>query len=357
MDIKFDFDDILLTPEIITTIDSRGDVNPFLDNGFLPIFTAPMDSVVDGTNYIKFINEKINVVLPRGNYVSTELSNDIIFKSYGLDEFIDLYLTIPVDYLDKQYVLIDIANGHMSKLFKAVSDAKAKHGDSLIIMVGNIANPKTFLHLSSFGADYIRCGIGGGQGCLTSVQTGVGYPMGSLIQEIYDLKVKHNLTAKIVADGGFKSYSDIIKALALGADYVMLGSMLNKTLESCGDTFIKVNNGYFTYDNYLKMVERGLIVGNSNNTIETLLAEGILYKRFRGMSTKEVQSAWGKIKLTTSEGISKYNKVEYTLNGFVNNLEDYLRSAMSYTNSKNLDAFKGSKFSLISPAAHSRFKK
>jgi GMP reductase len=245
----------------------------------------------------------------------------------------------------------------MSKLFKAVSDAKAKHGDSLIIMVGNIANPKTFLHLSSFGADYIRCGIGGGQGCLTSVQTGVGYPMGSLIQEIYDLKVKHNLTAKIVADGGFKSYSDIIKALALGADYVMLGSMLNKTLESCGDTFIKVNNGYFTYDNYLKMVERGLIVGNSNNTIETLLAEGILYKRFRGMSTKEVQSAWGKIKLTTSEGISKYNKVEYTLNGFVNNLEDYLRSAMSYTNSKNLDAFKGSKFSLISPAAHSRFKK
>jgi hypothetical protein len=81
MDIKFDFDDILLTPEIITTIDSRGDVNPFLDNGFLPIFTAPMDSVVDGTNYIKFINEKINVVLPRGNYVSTELSNDIIFKS------------------------------------------------------------------------------------------------------------------------------------------------------------------------------------------------------------------------------------------------------------------------------------
>ena len=75
------------------------------------------------------------------------------------------------------------------------------------------------------------------------------------------------------------------------------------------------------------------------------------------MSTKEVQKKWGKTKLTTSEGIIKYNKVEYTLEGWVNNFKDYLKSAMSYTNSKNLEEFKGSEFVFITKNALDRFQK
>jgi isopentenyl diphosphate isomerase/L-lactate dehydrogenase-like FMN-dependent dehydrogenase len=75
-------------------------------------------------------------------------------------------------------------------------------------------------------------GIGNGAGCLTTQQTGVGYPMASLIQECYRIKKGAGLKAKIVADGGFKIYSDVIKALALCSDYVMLGGILNRSLES-----------------------------------------------------------------------------------------------------------------------------
>jgi hypothetical protein len=82
-----------------------------------------------------------------------------------------------------------------------------------------------------------------------------------------------------------------------------------------------------------------------------------LYKHFRGMSTKEVQNKWGRNEIKTSEGISKTNKVEYTLSGWVENLEDYLRSAMSYTNSNTLEEFKNSEYVFITENALNRFNK
>jgi hypothetical protein len=132
--------------------------------------------------------------------------------------------------------------------------------------------------------------------------------------------------------------------LALGADYVMLGGVLNKTLESCSQT--KLFNRFklskeqseFVWSNFPKLRKH-------------------LYKEFRGMSTKEVQRKWGKQKLTTSEGIVKTNKVEYTLSSWVDNFKDYLKSSMSYTNSKNLEEFKGSEFIFITENALRRFNK
>lgn len=82
-----------------------------------------------------------------------------------------------------------------------------------------------------------------------------------------------------------------------------------------------------------------------------------MYKKFRGMSTKEVQKKWGKDKLITSEGISKYNKVEYTLDKWIENLEDYMKSAMSYTNSKNLTEFKETEYVFITYNALNRYNK
>ena len=82
-----------------------------------------------------------------------------------------------------------------------------------------------------------------------------------------------------------------------------------------------------------------------------------MYKKFRGMSTKEVQKKWGKQKLTTSEGIVKYNKVEYTMEKWIENFEDYLKSAMSYTNSKNLIEFKETEYVFITQNALNRYNK
>jgi IMP dehydrogenase/GMP reductase len=348
---KFDFDDILLTPETLSVVNSRKDVNPFDEFGMLPIMTAPMDTVVDENNAKFFLQNKINIVLPRGFNLLEYSSTKNFFYSYGLTDFEELFLNDNPPANKVHYALIDIANGHMFKLFNIAKKAKEKHGDNLILMVGNIANPATYYKLAEIGIDYVRCGIGGGQGCLTSVQTGVGYPMGSLINECFAIKSSKGFKTKIVADGGFKKFSDINKALALGADYVMLGSLLNKTLESCGETY-EANPHYNAWG------APGKTVDPHDQMILSKFKSGTKYfKKYRGMSTKEVQKEWGKVDLTTSEGISKYHEVEYTIEGFVKNLEDYLRSAMSYTGSLDLKEFKETSFELITSASFQRFNK
>lgn len=328
---KFDFNDILIKPTTTSKIDSRQDINPFT-NGFLPLITAPMDTVINQSNRKIFEDLKIITCLPRGE------KNESGFTSFSLNEI--------EQHCDKDRLnpngmyLIDIANGHMEKLLVVTRKVKEKY-PSLKLMVGNVANPRTYLKLSNAGADYVRVGIGNGGGCSTTVHTGVGHPMASLISECYSLSCQLDNPAKIVADGGMQNYSDIIKALALGADYVMVGSLFNKAIESCGPNYL------FKYIKLpQKLAERAY---NLNLPI---------YKKFRGMSTKEVQKKWGKVSLTTSEGVIRYRKVEYSLNKWVKNFEDYLRSSMSYSNAISLDKFIGyADIIKITDNAYKRFKK
>jgi len=349
----FDFDDILITPAISSPIDSRKEVNPFHLDGFLPLMTAPMDTVISLDNKDIFEQNNVHVVLPRN-----VVCYDDVFISYGLDQFIDYFITTKRT-SDKPFkVLIDIANGHMKKLINTARLAKELYGDKMILMVGNVANPSTFKRYCDIGVDYVRIGIGNGGGCLTTVQTGIGYPMASLIEKCHEIKKQleterkiYNmspLNTKIVADGGFKKYSDIIKALALGADYVMLGSIFNKALESAGETI-----------KHTPDISVGMIIDQySQETKDMFDAEIVLRKVFRGMSTKDVQKNWGKDDLVTSEGVVKSHKVEYTLSGWRKNFEDYLRSAMSYTGKKELHEFIGGvQYEMITQNAFKRFDK
>lgn len=342
MNKKFDFKDITIVPETSSEINSRIEISLLTDQNTLPIIVSPMDTVVDELNYNKFLDVGFQVCIPRGTYVQGD-----VFNSLSLDEFERL-----ITYFDeltfdepKMRFLVDIANGHMSKLHSLCEKFVSLNKDGKHeLMVGNIANPKTYELFCKIGVDYVRVGIGGGSGCLTSANTGIHYPMASLIHECYTIKKNGSYSTKIVADGGFRSYDDIIKALVLGSDYVMLGGVLNKTLESCSET------------------ELFKLLPVSEKTSVYLWKEfpflrKYFYKKFRGMSTKEVQKKWGKTKLTTSEGISKFNKVEYTLESWVDNFKDYLKSAMSYTNSKSLSDFKQSEFVFITENALKRFNK
>jgi GMP reductase len=345
-DIKVDFNDILITPAIVTDIRSRSEVNPFKENGLLPIITAPMDTVVDESNSDLFMSHKLNICLPRGE----KRTQNNMFQAYSLTQFVDEFiLKNVIDTIDEPiHVLIDTANGHILELIEATRVAKETYGNKMVLMVGNIANPHTYKLLSNVGANYIRVGIGNGQGCLTTQQLGIGYPMASLIRECYYAALTLENPAKIVADGGMKDYSDIIKALALGADYVMLGSILNKCAESCGQSFLKGNGNPvpISTSEAINHFKRGD------------LGESTIIKEFRGMSTKEVQKKWGNEVLKTSEGVVRYRPVEYTLEGWVDNFESYLRSAMSYVNARNLDEFiNNSEFINITNNAYNRFKK
>jgi len=177
-------------------------------------------------------------------------------------------------------------------------------------------------------------------GCTTAANVAINYPLGSLISECYELRKQYGLTTKIVADGGMRNYSDIIKSLALGADYVMIGSIFNKSIESAGFNYlwgIRINN----------------------KIAETLWRYGFpVKKKYRGMSTKAVQRSWGKTKLVTAEGITKYQKVEYTLQQWTEDFTDYFKSAMSYCNAKTLDEFIGKAHYIhITDAARQRFEK
>ena len=337
MERKFDFDDITIVPETISTIRSRKEVDISVDD-ILPLINAPMYDVINEDNYMKFLYSNILTITARNHNVD----NPNVFSSYSLEEFEKEFILDKKDKDGNYKVLIDIANGHMENLLNVVKEAKSYY-TNMTLMVGNIANPETYRKLSEAGADLIRVIVGAGKGCLTAENIGVYYPVASLLYETYQIKKEMELsglhTAKIIADGGMKKYSDIIKAL-LFSDMVMLGSILSKTLESAGDKFlwkkIKITNKYLQ---------------------KYFMKKGWLYVRFRGMSSKSIQKEMRNREIKTSEGVTRFLKVEYTLDGWLENFKHYLASAMSYTNSRNLTEFKDSKFVQITENSYKRFNK
>lgn len=344
----FDFDDILIVPSKKTHITSRYKDIQLPDR--LPLFTAPMDTVVNLKNMDEYLKNRIGVTLPRtiryGNFLEHSAVKGT-FISLGFDD-LDFYYKENFKAFDVgQHILIDVANGHMQRIVDYAREIKRLRPD-IKIMVGNIANPKTYRWYADNGnVDYIRVGIGNGNGCLTTKQSGIGYPMASLIHETYkekekisEIKNRRGNIPAIVADGGMKDYSDIIKSLALGADYVMIGSMFNKCIESAAPNYL--------YG--IKLNERlARFLFKKNYPIK---------KYFRGMSTKEAQKAMGKTTFKTSEGVIRFRKVEYFLGGWVENFEHYLRNAMSYADARTLEEFKGKvEVCKISKNAYDRFNK
>ena len=168
----YGLNDISIIPARITNINHRAECNPYNFDGMLPLFTAPMNSIVNETNYKVFLNNKINTIIPRGvDYkVRVELATKT-FVAMGLTEFesfindLKSKLTNPEDVY---YVCIDIANGHMKRLIDLCAEAKSQFGGQLLLMAGNIANPETYLDYAKAGIDFIRLGIGGGSACFVA---------------------------------------------------------------------------------------------------------------------------------------------------------------------------------------------
>ena len=300
--------DISIIPCDITHIESRKECDCMCDSlegtrRTLPVIVAPMSC-----NYQNFgdagiyLDSGVNVVIPR--------TFDIKERLKTCKEYMTAFSLKEAEYLEgpeikvsdypKLFVCIDTANGHMLKQIIVGNKLREKFGDRLVLMGGNIANPETIEHYRQF--DYLRCSIGGGSACLTSTQTGTHYPMASLISELKKIKNTKGVRTKIIADGGISGYSDAIKCLALGADYVMMGKI------------------------FTKAALHGEPIGTEVS--------------YYGMSTKKAQKEMGGLGNKTSEGKCVTLKKEYTLTGWIENFTDYLRSAMSYTDCTSLDDFK-----------------
>ena len=228
-------------------------------------------------------------------------------------------------------------------------------------MAGNVANPETYFVYAKAGIDYIRLSIGSGSQC-TTANTGIFYPMASLItntnhqrQRVIDAidcgNTEYKSVPMIVADGGFNTHSDIIKALALGADYVMCGKIFAQTVEACGEIH---------WGNYPSGFDV-LACGPFNEWIRhqtiTYIADWKCYRDYYGMSTKIAQKEFGKEGNKTEEGIHSIVPIKWYLDVWITEFTDYLKSAMSYTNHKSLETFVGGVlWSILSPTAIRTFK-
>lgn len=385
--IGYGYNDVTIVPKRVSYKASRSECHPFDENNFLPIFTAPMATVVNVENFELWEKNFIYPILPRNIDYNIRLDyfkqgKWVAFSLTETENIINMFSTGAISLSVKGKICIDIANGHMNKLIQLCKRIKSITND-IEIMTGNIANYETYKEYCDAKIDYVRVSIGSGAGCTTSSNTGIHYPIASLLDEINQVKGY----TKVIADGGIRNYSDVIKALALGADYVMVGGLFSSFLESAapmksllGDIEYKYNMHYFPYLNFAKSdiawsafledfnnykqiqyfeeeTENNLVhaylmvnlwdVNTSEETKRFLIkyfndSKQCIEKSFFGMSTKIAQKM---IKdsnnLKTSEGTTKKFYVNYTMKQWVDNMIDYLRSAMSYCNSHNLKSFIG----------------
>lgn len=204
----------------------------------LPIFTSPMSSVVGGSNYQAFFGKGIRPILPKSEDINYRLEGcQYIFSAFTLREVTTNFLSGGKRVSDKLFrICIENGNGHDAEILNVASNLRRCYGNQVCIMAGNIGNPKMYIDYCKAGIDYARVGIGSSSQVNNDIY-GFHYPMASLLMDIRGVKttactgLKHT---KIIADGGILSPVEIIKAMAVGADYVMMGKGLARLAEACG---------------------------------------------------------------------------------------------------------------------------
>ena len=175
-------------------------------------------------------------------------------------------------------IVIDTAHAHTKSVLKIIKDVKKTFPD-LDLVAGNIATADAAKFLAKAGVDGVKVGIGPGSICTTRIVAGVGYPQLTAIHNVS--KALKGTNISIVADGGVKHTGDITKAIAAGADCVMLGSLLAGTLESPGETIIYEGRKFKTYRGMgsVEAMEKGSKERYFQSTIKDknkLVPEGIV---------------------------------------------------------------------------------
>ena len=198
-------------------------------------------------------------------------------------------------------ILIDVAHGHHINVKKTIKSLRETLPSKVDIIAGNISTEESAIDLCDWGVDGLRVGIGGGSLCTTRIQTGHGVPnITSIIDCVKGSKVP------VMADGGIRSSGDIAKALSIGADCVMLGSLLAGTKESPG-----------------KIITKG---------------DGILCKKYRGSASLETKSSHGQ-SIKHVEGESTLIPYKGSVDIVIEKLTDGVKSALSYSGSNNIKTF------------------
>ncbi|MBA4697337.1 MAG: guanosine monophosphate reductase [Legionella sp.] len=296
------FDDVLLVPAYnhyesrrVVRLDNHDRLGKLLLS--LPVMSSNMDTITE-SEMANFMHKKGGIgVLHRflsieANVAEFERCQGPAFVSVGCSE-IELTRAEALRDAGADYFCLDVAHAHAKYVGKTLKSLRQLLGDRCI-MAGNVATYAGADYLASCGADIIKAGIGGGSVCSTRIKTGFGIPMLTCIQDCA------RTDRSIVADGGLRSSGDIVKALAFGADFVMIGGMLAGTAPTPG------------------------------KVLQT--TEGKAVKRYRGMASRDAQENYlGQLhEWKTAEGVATDVPYRDDQEAIIADIIGGLRSGLTY---------------------------
>ena len=317
------FDDVLLIPAYnhhesrrivdISISDRLGKLS--LD---LPVMSSNMDTITE-SGMANFMHSKGGIgVLHRflsveDNIAEFKRCKGSVFVSVGCTEA-ELQRAEALRDAGAEYFCIDVAHAHAKYVGKTLKTLRQILADRCI-MAGNVATYAGADYLASCGADIIKAGIGGGSVCTTRIKTGFGVPMLTCIQDCA------RSDRSIIADGGIRTAGDIVKALAFGADFVMIGGMLAGTEPTPGETITK--------------------------------PDGRIVKQYRGMASREAQEDFlGQMtEWKTAEGVMTEVPFREDQDAIIADIIGGLRSGLTYAGADSISELQRKlKYMVITPA-------
>ena len=329
------FDDVLLLPRYSEVLPSDTDISlkltdqinlkvPFLSSAMDTVTESKMAIAIAKSGGIGVVHRNLNIKKQTKEIIKVKKRNLLVGAAVGTNkEDIDRAKSLVANGCD--LIVIDTAHGHSEKVLKTLSKLK-KIDKSTPICVGNIATGEAAKKLYNSGADIIKIGIGPGSICTTRMVAGIGVPQISAIMEVK--KSLKNKKIKIISDGGIKFSGDIAKAIAAGADAIMMGSIFAGTSESPGKKFSIKGKIYKQY--------RGM---GSIGAMSSGSANRYFQKKFKDKSKFVPEGVEGRV-----EYKGNVSKIIYQLKGG-------LRSSMGYIGAKNLKQIKkNAKFIKITKA-------
>jgi IMP dehydrogenase len=329
------FDDVTLVPQYSSILPHETITKTELSKNLklnIPLLSSAMDTVTESKMAIAIaksgglgiIHKNLNPKKQALEVKKVKKNNMIVGAAVGTNEKdIDRVYKLLESKVD--LIVVDTAHGHTKKVLTIIKKIK-KISKNSIVCAGNIATGKAAKFLADSGADIVKVGIGPGSICTTRLVTGIGVPQLSAILDVKE--ALKNYKTKIISDGGIKFSGDISKAIAAGADAVMIGSLFAGTTESPGKIF---------------------------------KYKGKLYKNFRGMGSAGAMSAGSadryfqkknkNISKYVAEGVEGIVQFKGPLNKIIYQLVGGLKSSMGYMGSKTIkDLQKKSEFVKITKA-------
>ena len=311
------YDDVLLVPQF-SDIASRKEVDLSVE-GFsdfklsFPVISSPMDTITEYEMCLQMAIAGGFGVIHRYNSVEDQVN--IAHKCHAAQIPFGAAVGVKDDYLNRatrlveeagtKILCVDVAHGHNKIVGQAISKLRTIFDDKVHIMAGNVATLEGVDFLADSGANSVKIGIGNGSICSTRLETGHGVPSLTAIMEC----ATTTRDVRLIADGGIKKSGDIVKALAAGADAVMLGSMLSATDATPGDKIPVFDNGPVALPTY--------------------------YKKYRGMASSEAQMDW-RGHVSSNEGVTSLIKFRGETAEVLRNIGNQLRSGLSYSGCRTI---------------------